>query len=94
MNEPKTLMNSRWVPFAYGFRPFFLLAGIYAAIGMSVWLWAYIAGWSPLPSLPPQLWHSHEMLFGFIAAAVAGFVLTAVPSWTGVARRADRVCVL
>jgi uncharacterized protein involved in response to NO len=83
MNEPKTLMNSRWVPFAYGFRPFFLLAGIYAAIGMSVWLWAYIAGWSPLPSLPPQLWHSHEMLFGFIAAAVAGFVLTAVPSWTG-----------
>jgi uncharacterized protein involved in response to NO len=76
-------MNSRWVPFAYGFRPFFLLAGIYAAIGMSVWLWAYIAGWSPLPSLPPQLWHSHEMLFGFIAAAVAGFVLTAVPSWTG-----------
>jgi uncharacterized protein involved in response to NO len=76
-------MNSRWVPFAYGFRPFFLLAGIYAAIGMSVWLWAYIAGWSPLASLPPQLWHSHEMLFGFIAAAVAGFVLTAVPSWTG-----------
>jgi uncharacterized protein involved in response to NO len=76
-------MNRRWVPFAYGFRPFFLLAGIYAAVGMLVWLWAYIAGWSPLWSLPPQLWHSHEMLFGFIAAAVAGFVLTAVPSWTG-----------
>ncbi len=76
-------MNRRWVPFAYGFRPFFLLAGVYAAVGMSAWLWTYNTGSSLLRSLPPQLWHSHEMLFGFIAAAVAGFVLTAVPSWTG-----------
>ncbi|MCP5090541.1 MAG: NnrS family protein [Gammaproteobacteria bacterium] len=76
-------MNRRWVPFAYGFRPFFLLAGVYAAIGMAVWLWTYTTESSPPWSLPPQLWHSHEMLFGFIGAAVAGFVLTAVPSWTG-----------
>ena len=76
-------MSKRWIPFAYGFRPFFLLAGVYAAVGMSVWLWMYITGSSSLRSLPPQLWHSHEMLFGFIGAAVAGFVLTAVPSWTG-----------
>lgn len=76
-------MIRRWVPFAYGFRPFFLLAGVYAAVGMSAWLWMYNTGSSPLRSLPPQLWHSHEMLFGFIGAAVAGFVLTAVPSWTG-----------
>ncbi len=76
-------MMRRWTPFAYGFRPFFLLAGVYAAVGMSAWLWTYPTGLSLFRSLPPQLWHSHEMLFGFIAAAVAGFVLTAVPSWTG-----------
>ena len=76
-------MNKPWVPFAYGFRPFFLLAGVYAAVAMSVWLWTYPTGLSLFRSLPPQLWHSHEMLFGFIGAAVAGFVLTAVPSWTG-----------
>jgi len=76
-------MNNRLTPFAYGFRPFFLLAGVYAAVGMSAWLWIYVTGSLPLRSLPPQLWHSHEMLFGFIGAAVAGFVLTAVPSWTG-----------
>jgi uncharacterized protein involved in response to NO len=39
---------------------------------------------SPLLTLPPQLWHGHEMLFGFIIAAIAGFLLTAVPSWTGI----------
>jgi len=76
-------MKKLWTPFAYGFRPFFLLAGVYAAVGMSLWLWTYTTGSSPVRSLPPQLWHSHEMLFGFIGAAVAGFVLTAVPSWTG-----------
>ena len=33
--------------------------------------------------VPPMLWHAHEMLFGFVASAIAGFLLTAVPSWTG-----------
>ena len=41
------------------------------------------AGRAPFGSLPPHLWHGHEMLFGFIGAAIAGFLLTAVPSWTG-----------
>lgn len=76
-------MIKRWTPFAYGFRPFFLLAGVYAAVGMMIWLWTYITGSLPFRALPPQLWHSHEMLYGFIGAAVAGFVLTAIPSWTG-----------
>jgi uncharacterized protein involved in response to NO len=76
-------MKIRLVPFAYGFRPFFLLAGIYAAVGMSAWLWMYGAGSSPMGPLPPHLWHGHEMLYGFIGAAVAGFLLTAVPNWTG-----------
>lgn len=69
--------------FAYGFRPFFLLAGWYAVVSVAAWLWLYRTGGSPFPSVPPQLWHGHEMLFGFVGAAIAGFMLTAVPSWTG-----------
>lgn len=75
--------SKTWVPFAYGFRPFFLLAGLYAVASIAAWLWLYGNGGWPLPSLPPQQWHGHEMIFGFIGAAVAGFLLTAVPNWTG-----------
>jgi uncharacterized protein involved in response to NO len=69
--------------FAYGFRPFFLLSGWYAVVSILVWLWLYRTGTSPLAAMPAQLWHGHEMLFGFVGAAIAGFMLTAVPSWTG-----------
>ena len=69
--------------FAYGFRPFFLLAGLFAALAVPIWLALYQRGTMLLPALPPQLWHSHEMIYGFVAAAVAGFLSTAVPSWTG-----------
>lgn len=71
------------VPFAYGFRPFFLLAGWYAVIAIGLWLWLYPARPGPFATVPAQLWHGHEMLFGFVGAAIAGFMLTAVPSWTG-----------
>ena len=71
------------VPFAYGFRPFFLLAGVFAIVSVVSWLWVYGAGAVPDARMPPQFWHGHEMVFGFIAAAIAGFLLTAVPSWTG-----------
>lgn len=67
----------------YGFRPFFLLAGIHAALAMSGWL-IFLGGIGPFaPAIPVMAWHAHEMLYGFILAAVAGFLLTAVPSWTG-----------
>ena len=69
--------------FGYGFRPFFLLSGVFALLAIPAWLFMYFTGRVPLPSLPPQLWHAHEMLYGFILAALAGFLLTAVPSWTG-----------
>jgi uncharacterized protein involved in response to NO len=75
--------SKRFALFAYGFRPFFLLAGCYAIVSVLLWLWLYRTGTSLLPSMPSQLWHGHEMLFGFVGAAVAGFLLTAVPSWTG-----------
>ncbi|MEZ5513787.1 MAG: NnrS family protein [Steroidobacteraceae bacterium] len=69
--------------FSYGFRPFFLLAGIFAAVAIPTWILILRADLAPLGDLPPQLWHGHEMLFGFVAAAIGGFLLTAVPSWTG-----------
>ncbi|MEJ2299672.1 MAG: NnrS family protein [Woeseiaceae bacterium] len=83
MSAPDRNQGSAWVPFAYGFRPFFLLAGVYAVVSLVAWLWLWRTGSVPLQPLPPQYWHGHEMLFGFIGAAIAGFLLTAVPSWTG-----------
>lgn len=69
--------------FAYGFRAQFLLAGCAALLLVPVWASNYALG-TPLGSgWPPTLWHAHEMLFGFIGSAMAGFLLTAVPSWTG-----------
>ncbi|MBK8176340.1 MAG: NnrS family protein [Rhodospirillales bacterium] len=67
----------------YGFRPFFFLAGFAGIFGVVLWL-ASISGAITLPSaFAPSLWHAHEMLFGFVTAAIAGFLLTAIPSWTG-----------
>ena len=69
--------------FAYGFRAQFLLAGCAALLLVPVWASNLVLG-TPLGSTwPPTLWHGHEMLYGFIASAIAGFLLTAVPSWTG-----------
>ena len=66
-----------------GFRPTFLAAGVAAAVLVPAWVLVWGFGWQLGISWPPTLWHAHEMVFGFIAAAIAGFLLTAVPSWTG-----------
>lgn len=66
-----------------GFRPFFLGSSIWAAIAVPLWLCAYTGGFIVPTALPPPIWHAHEMIFGFAAAAVAGFLLTAIPNWTG-----------
>jgi uncharacterized protein involved in response to NO len=72
-----------FAPLAYGFRPFFLLASLYAAGAIPAYL-AWLTGFGQAPQrLPVITWHAHEMLFGFAAAALGGFLLTAVPSWTG-----------
>ena len=73
----------RFALFDYAFRPFFLLAGVYALVSVPLWLWVYAQGVTPISGLAPQFWHGHEMIYGFVAAAIAGFLLTAVPSWTG-----------
>lgn len=77
------MSGARYVPFAYGFRPFFLAAGLAAVLAIGAWAGIVATGAAPFGELPPSLWHGHEMLFGFVGAAVAGFLLTAVPSWTG-----------
>lgn len=69
--------------FTYGFRPFFLAAGLWAALAMTIWI-AMLLGWDALPTaFDPVSWHAHEFLFGYLGAVVAGFMLTAVPNWTG-----------
>jgi uncharacterized protein involved in response to NO len=80
---PASPPRPRFALFSYGFRPFFFAAGLFAVAAIAAWLWIYATGRLPIPAFPPYLWHAHEMLYGFIAAAIAGFLLTAVPSWTG-----------
>jgi uncharacterized protein involved in response to NO len=66
-----------------GFRPFFLAAGLWSAAAIALWIVMLTAG-IELPSrFDPLAWHIHEMLFGFVMAAIAGFLLTAIPNWTG-----------
>jgi uncharacterized protein involved in response to NO len=77
------LRTHRFALFEYGFRPFFLLAGLHALVFVPLWLWIRLRSAAPLAMLPPQFWHGHEMIYGFVAAAIAGFLLTAVPGWTG-----------
>ena len=69
--------------FTYGFRPFFFAAGLWAALAMAVWI-VMLSGRDVLPTaFDPVSWHAHEFLFGYLGAVVAGFMLTAVPNWTG-----------
>lgn len=63
---------------ASGHRPFFLAAGIWAAAGLALWV-AALAGLLPMSTS----WHGHEMVFGFAIAAISGFLMAAVPKWTG-----------
>lgn len=67
----------------FGFRPFFFGAGIWAALAMMLWV-PMLTGHLTLPtSFDPVSWHAHEFLFGYVSAVIAGFLLTAVPNWTG-----------
>ncbi|WP_281993198.1 NnrS family protein [Sulfitobacter geojensis] len=69
--------------FSFGFRPFFLFGAVWVVVAMVLWL-ASMAGLITLPTrFDPVSWHAHEFLFGYLGAIVAGFLLTAVPNWTG-----------
>lgn len=65
-----------------GFRPFFLLAALHALVGMPLWLLLLEGGTELSLPVSPSFWHSHEMLFGYTTAVIAGFLLTAAARWT------------
>ncbi len=67
-----------------GFRPFFLLGALYSAFAIPMWVWMFQNGQPTMLNVPALWWHVHEMIFGFSMAIVAGFVLTAVQTWTNV----------
>jgi uncharacterized protein involved in response to NO len=69
--------------FSYGFRPFFLAAGLWAAFGILLWLPQYLGVLTIPTSFGALDWHVHEMLYGYVTASIAGFLLTAIPNWTG-----------
>ncbi len=68
---------------SYGFRPFFLGAATVAVLGMVLWILALAGAVAVGGDLGAPLWHAHEMVFGFAPAVLAGFLLTAIPNWTG-----------
>jgi uncharacterized protein involved in response to NO len=68
---------------SYGFRPFFLFGALWSAVAMALWI-GMLSGRLVLPTaFPPIAWHVHELVYGYVPAIVAGFLLTAVPNWTG-----------
>lgn len=69
--------------FSFGFRPFFLFGALQAAVMVALWV-PWFLGLIEVPSaLPPVAWHIHELLFGYVPAVITGFLLTAIPNWTG-----------
>ncbi|MGR8979698.1 MAG: NnrS family protein [Gammaproteobacteria bacterium] len=69
--------------FALGFRPFFALAGLSALVLIMVWNAVFKGAWIIENYFTANIWHAHEMLFGYAVAVIAGFLLTAVKNWTG-----------
>jgi uncharacterized protein involved in response to NO len=69
--------------FRQGLRPFFLLCAAWAVLAILLWVAALHGAGLPAGPLPPARWHGHEMLAGVVGAALSGFVLTAIPNWTG-----------
>lgn len=68
---------------SFGFRPFFLFGAAWAALVVAIWL-LVLTGNVALPvAYSPIEWHVHELVYGYVPAVVAGFLLTAVPNWTG-----------
>ncbi len=69
--------------FSHGFRPFFFSAALFAGLAVPVWMAAFSHGYAVGPQGNALGWHGHEMIFGYVAAVIAGFVMTAIPNWTG-----------
>jgi uncharacterized protein involved in response to NO len=83
MAIPRYKPTSGPILFSAGFRPFFLAAAIWAAVAVPIWLVAYSSGLMPPTAMAAIIWHPHELVYGYGAAVVAGFLLTSIPNWTG-----------
>ncbi|MGO9700130.1 MAG: NnrS family protein [Xanthobacteraceae bacterium] len=68
---------------SYGFRPFFLLGAVYAGFAILAWLPMLNGELELSTAFSPVDWHVHEMVYGYLPAVVTGFLLTAIPNWTG-----------
>lgn len=86
INKPNPALSQKLALFNLGFRPFFLGAGVFAVVSISVWMLVYFSYISiSTTHISISQWHAHEMLYGYGMAVVAGFLLTAVKNWTGIA---------
>jgi len=83
--SPAVTTPGGWPLLRLGFRPFYLGAAALAALAVPLWLAMWLGALPGPPHLAPLLWHAHEMLFGFAAAVIVGFLLTAGKAWTGLA---------
>lgn len=80
---PRGLKQDGLGLWSYGFRPFFLAGSVQAVVTMALWLLVLGHGLEVGGDFGAVWWHAHEMLFGFAPAVLAGFLLTAIPNWTG-----------
>lgn len=80
---PRGLKQDGLGLWSYGFRPFFLAGSVQAVVTMALWLLVLGHGLEIGGDFGAVWWHGHEMLFGFAPAVLAGFLLTAIPNWTG-----------
>jgi uncharacterized protein involved in response to NO len=83
MAIPRTRPGNYPALLSYGFRPFFLAGALYAGGAILLWLPLFYGRLATLSAFAPVDWHVHEMLFGYLAAIMTGFLLTAIPNWTG-----------
>jgi uncharacterized protein involved in response to NO len=81
MSQPAGPAPEKFALLNLGFRPFYLLAGAFAAVSILPWI-AQFAGWFHFALFPDALWHAHEMIFGYAFAVIVGFLFTAVGNWT------------
>ena len=83
MAIPRTRPGHYPALLSYGFRPFFLLGALYGGAAILFWLPLFYGRLATSSAFAPVDWHVHEMLFGYLAAIVTGFLFTAIPNWTG-----------
>ena len=79
--QPPPAPSQAFALWQLGFRPFYLLASVFAALSIGLWALQF-TGWLVRPYLQGPMWHAHEMLFGFALAVIVGFLLTAGSNWS------------